>query len=408
MIINNFKIFCITKFFFQYKNLNLFYIIITIFLSLNCSMKNKNHYDYWETFFLAHEELKRSSFMEGEYEVLFGGLHPDKEAILRKDSQGNLYISASVSKKNDKFIRNLETGNYPNKEDILHIYTTYKFSSFKGRESYIIKRVSHFSAKEYTVIDFLNWYNFISKNIPNDEDIQKSSTYNFLCKYFNCDVVKTDLYLDLLFSPNSNLKEIDILQYTKLKKFLEIASIDLKIFSPGGDNIFQLTNNNKSFKITLPKNLQNQNLGKYQILTNINLNYYGLNINLIDIGYVFEIEKKNSAILLKGYYNKFPEIKITGKLWHILPPEVLNIFIPGNMNNYFKEYFEMLFKGSTGQGNYIELISNVSQGKVDMVVINYSELYRKPFKIFGSPPKKEKSIPVFNNELEKAILEDLR
>jgi hypothetical protein len=68
----------------------------------------------------------------------------------------------------------------------------------------------------------------------------------------------------------------------------------------------------------------------------------------------------------------------------------------------------MLFKGSTGKGNYINIISSVNQSNVEMVIINQSEVYRKPFRLFGSPSKQEKQISSFNIEFEKAILEDLK
>jgi hypothetical protein len=78
------------------------------------------------------------------------------------------------------------------------------------------------------------------------------------------------------------------------------------------------------------------------------------------------------------------------------------------MNDYFKGYFDMLFKGSSGLGSFIEITSFVSQNKVDMVIINQSESYRKPFRIFGNPPKREKSPSSFTIEFEKSVLEDLK
>ena len=149
-------------------------------------------------------------------------------------------------------------------------------------------------------------------------------------------------------------------------------------------------------------------LGTFQILSSINLDYYGLKVNLNEIGYNFIIEKIKNNISTKGFYNKYPKIIISGKLWHILPPVALDLLIPGNMNEYFKDYFDMVFKGSTGKGNFINIISSVNQSNVDMVIINHSEVYRKPFRLFGSPSKQEKQMSIFNNEFEKAIIEDLK
>ena len=381
--------------------------IILIMITTNCNNKNSNHYEYWEQYFSAHNEIRNSSFMGGEYEILFGGLNPEKEAIMKKNTDGDLYLTTSISKKGDKFFKNTETDIYPTKDDILHIHTKYTLKQINTKETYLIRRTTHFTGKEYSVIDFIDWYYFFMNN-SNDEILRKSNTYNTFCRYYTCSLNSSDTNLTFLFSPNNKLRDADSSQYTRMKKFLELTKIDLKINSPSGDIIFSLSNTKDNFIIEVPKLKTSDKFGNFQILTSIYLDYYGLKINLIDIGYRFFIEKKQNLISLKGNYNIYPKILISGRLWHILPPGLIDVFIPGNMNDYFKGYFDMLFKGSSGQGSFIEITSLVSQNKVDMVVINQSEAYRKPFRIFGSSPIREKSASSFTLEFEKSILEDLK
>lgn len=381
--------------------------LILIMIITNCNNKNSNHYEYWEQYFSTHNEIRNSSFMGSEYEILFGGLSPEKEAIMKKNIDGDLYLTTSISKRGDKYFKNTESDIYPLKDDILHIHTKYTLKQINTKETYLIRRTSHFTGKEFSAIDFIDWYYFLMNNL-NEDIIKKSNTYSTFCRYYSCTLNVSEANLTLLFSPNNKLKDSDINQYTRMKKFLELTKIDLKLNSPSGEVIFSLSNTKDNFIIEVPKVKISEKFGNFQILTSIYLDYYGLKINLTDIGYRFFIEKKQNLVSLKGNYNFYPKILISGRLWHILPPSLLDIFIPGNMNDYFKGYFDMLFKGSSGLGSFIEITSLVSQNKVDMVVINQSESYRKPFRIFGNPPKKEKSPSSFTLEIEKSILEDLR
>lgn len=371
-------------------------------LFINCFQKNKNYYEYWESFFNTHEELKNKSFMGGEYDILFGNLHPDKEAILKKDQNGNYFLAGSVQKGKEGLNVNLNADIFPGNNDLLHVYTKYQFNKNYNRETYFIQRTSHFNSSEFSILDFISWYSAILELLPL-EKIQASSTYKLFCSYFDCDLSKTDTVLSMNFTPNSKFKEDHFQQYSRLKKFLELATIEVKILSPSSIEIFSLVNNNKYYRIEIPQVKINQFTGLYQIMVTLKINYYGLKINLNDIGYAIQIEKNQNDITLKGNYNKYPKIIIDGRLWHILPPELLNIFIPGDMNSYFSNYFDMIFKN-----NQLKIITNINKNRANMVVFNQSEVFRKPFRIFGNPTKNEKNNSKFNHEFEKAILEDLK
>jgi hypothetical protein len=377
-------------------------------LYLNCTMKTSSHYEYWNLFFSTHHEIKNASFMGGEYDILFGGLRPEKEPIMQKDSNGDLFMSVAVVKRGEKLNTNLNASSYPEKDDILHIHSTYSLKDFKGKETYVLKRVSHFSGKEYSILNFIAWYYSILESTPELKELQKSKAFNLFCKYYNCTVENSETGLTFSFIPNLKLKEVDPAQYSRLRKFLDLATIDLKIAAPSGELILHLSNDKKNYILSIPQIKIRESLGNFQIMTSVFLDYYGLKINLSEIGYSISIEKNQNLVITKGYYNKYPKINISGKLWHILPPGVLDLLIPGNMNEYFKDYFDMVYKGSTGKGNHISIISNINQNNVDMVTTNQSEIYRKPFRLFGNPSKQDKQVSIFNSEFEKAILEDLK
>ncbi len=383
-------------------------IAMTSLLCVSCTMKVGTHYEYWNLFFTTHQEIKKASFMGGEYDILFGGLRPEKEPIMQKDSNGDLFMSVAVIKRGEKLSTNLNASNFPEKDDILHIHSTYSLKEFKNKETYVLKRVSHFSGREYSILNFIAWYYSILETTPELKVLQKSRAFNLFCKYYNCTVENSDAGLSFSFIPNSTLKEVDPAQYSRLRKFLDLAIIDLKISSPSGEVIFHLSNNKKNFILYIPQIKIQETLGNFQITTSVFLDYYGLKINLSEIGYSILVDRNQNLITTKGSYNKYPKINISGKLWHILPPGVLDLLIPGNMNEYFKDYFDMIYQGSTGKGNHISIISNINQNNVDMVIINQSEIYRKPFRLFGNPSKQEKQLSVFNTEFEKAILEDLK
>ena len=82
--------------------------IILLMVTTNCNNKNSNHYEYWEQYFSTHNEIRNSSFMGSEYEILFGGLSPEKEAIMKKNNDGDLYLTTSISKRGDKYFKNTE------------------------------------------------------------------------------------------------------------------------------------------------------------------------------------------------------------------------------------------------------------------------------------------------------------
>ena len=58
-------------------------MVLTVINTINCNMKVGTHYEYWNQFFSAHQDIKKTSFMGGEYDILFGGLKPEKETIMQ-------------------------------------------------------------------------------------------------------------------------------------------------------------------------------------------------------------------------------------------------------------------------------------------------------------------------------------
>lgn len=384
------------------KYILLINLIIYNLMLGSCKIKNKNHYEYWEAFFHSHDEMRTKSFMGSEYEILFGNMHPDREAILRKDSGSNYFLSGSVKRNKEKYTVSFESDTIPDKNDVLHIYTNYQFKENLGKETYLIRRISHFSGPEFTILDFIAWFSTISESIPVDK-IRNSNTYQTFCSQFNCKLDSDSNKLSFYFTPNSNFQKENSTQYARLKKFLDLAVMDLRIFSPDNIQIFSLSNSRKDFYLSIFQNKISKLTGSYQILFTLNVDYYGLKINLIDVGYKIEIDRNQNEVFLSGSYNKYPQIKVSGRLWHILPPEILNVFIPGDMESYFKNYFDMITKS-----NFIKISTKSNNGQMNMVIINQSEVFRKPFRLFGNPTKNEKSNSNFNQMIESAILEDLR
>jgi hypothetical protein len=360
---------------------------------------------YWEDFYGSHNSLREAAFLGGEYNILFSGLIPEKEAIMQKKNDNHLYITGSVTKKNNKFYSSF-SGEQLAGEEIMNVVTNYILSDFNNKETYKVSRITHYKLNNLTISNFIQWISKFIENTPEESILAKSEFYNSICSYYKCQLKENKNEWNLKIAPLQKLNKLDPVHYVRSKKFLENSLLDIQLIGEESGVIFQIKNDKDNYEIVFQKKKINQKLGNFFLKSNIKIEYYGLKFDIKNLTYKLNIQKLDNKEMLSGKYEFFPDVKISGRLWHVLPPFLINAFIPGNMDEYVKNYFDMILKGNDGKGNNFQIINDNKNTQFNLIVKNEYETFRKPFRFVSSKPKKENEFSPFLSMLQDSIIKD--
>lgn len=155
--------------------------------------------------------------------------------------------------------------------------------------------------------------------------------------------------------------------------------------------------------------LKNSDLTKqsmFSVLTELEINFYGLKINISNIDYLIQFRHFETEESIKGGFLSIPKYKLQGRIFYFLPKSVINAFIPGDLDTYFSDYLELLSRPNEEiKGNLICKIKfkeNFSEVSYEA----YSEVMQKPFKPLGNNQKQREGGD-FLFDMRMKILEDL-
>ena len=389
----------------KFGKLILPFILISLFSLINCKNYPKSGSAFWKDFYTFHDELRQSSFLGGEYNIIFKSLSPEKEAVLNKIPPNTLYLSGRVKKTNTGRVAEFSDLKEASEEDLLFAKTSYQLSNRKGKETYKIIRETKYSLPPLYASDILQWLAVFLEN-PESLNLDASSFYKYFCTYYECKRSSKNNLWSLKFHPGIKLNSLDPVHYNRTMKSLENTRFHIDVSNKENGKFLEIRSDNKDFIIEFVQGKKINPTGRFDLNIVFHIEYFGLKIDIKNLKYSLTHKQSKTEETLQGQYIGQPSLVISGNLWHILPPFLIDAFIPGNMEEYLNDYFDMLQNGNNGKGNYFEIKYTRGREGMTMNVINSSEVYRKPFKFLSSPPKKEESASKFMHGLEERVITD--
>ena len=144
---------------------------ILIFSLEGCFVKNITHCNFWDNFF-SNQQLLIDKYADTDlYPILFGSLKPEEEKLIFKKNE-DFYLNETKIIKIDNKEEIADNDEYFTKVE-------YTKSTFKGRETYKLKRNTIFKYPAYTMKDFFHWLEVFSSSVNSDEQFY---ALNFVVK----------------------------------------------------------------------------------------------------------------------------------------------------------------------------------------------------------------------------------
>lgn len=375
-------------------------------LILNCTSKTQSQYQFWNDYFLIQNAI-RSKYSDMEIMgILNGNMTEKQEKSVQQNSEGHFFLTIFSSKKTPFNLQDRSDLN-SQKDDFFFLSSRFIPAKFKNLETYKNLRIVEYNLFPiYTYVDFFKWVRSVQQ--LDSITLTKDPTYAFLCEYFLCQVrvEKENFWID--FSLTKKLETLDSAVYSRLKTILDRAIIQIDVSIPEKEKIFSLSNDKNKFQIYLnQKDKIPNSLDKLIFKISLDANFYGLKIQINNLLYQMNFTNSKNVYTIVGKFVNIPEYKVSGRLGYIVPTSILNLFIPGNIDEYFQDFFDLRLNGNDGKGSFWKLISTVDKNKMNVKSISESEIPRKPFR-FLSSDKKSKDTHVFQIELEKKILESMK
>ncbi|MCX7999625.1 MAG: hypothetical protein N3A69_11850, partial [Leptospiraceae bacterium] len=184
------------------------------------------------------------------------------------------------------------------------------------------------------------------------------------------------------FKPTNELKNLDKTFYDRFLKLLE-SKFEVQ-FLANGNQFLKIRNQNKSLEFQWSKTLISEYPQKILASINFYTKVYGLTIDIQNWIYELELGSAGRSSYLKGRFLNIPKYSLSGRLGYILPKQVLNLFIPENIDDYMKTFFELRLKGNRGKGNLWEVKIEPYFKYYRITSIIESESPRKTFRFWSS------------------------
>ena len=402
----------------KYRNFQcilIFFRNIIVFLVLpflnQCISKNSNHFLFWKDYFSIQNELRNKYGKTGEFEILYGKLNSKNESkLIRKE--GELFLGIAARQIDDK--TEFQFSEKGNASDFFHTISSYKKSEYNNRKTYLVTRKTKLmQAPIYTIKDFLSWiieFNNYIRMPAGDTVYTNSKLYRFLCAYFDCSASIENETYTFNFELNRKLNDFDQSFYRRLEKLLEHTQFTTKIyFDTIQNNQIEINNHNQSFQFKI-KNIE-KIPSKIQIRTGIVLKYMGLKLEIKNLTHNMNILINRKKIFFDGSFESLPEHKVSGRLLYIFPPTVVDVFIPGNIEEYLHDSLYLMTKGGLNhKGNIFSLDARILKNKMDADFYSETEIFSDQLLFFSSKnsdPPKTISTNNFMRELENVIVEEM-
>jgi predicted RNA-binding protein Jag len=387
-------------------------IVLFALLFINqCASKDSNHFLFWKNYFSIQNELRNKYGKTGEFEILYGKLNSKSESKLIK-KEDSLLLGIGVEQVDNKI--EFQFNETLRASDFFHTISIYKKSEYNNRKTYLVTRKTKLiQSPIYTIKDFLSWVIEFNNSIrmpAGDKVYTNSKLYHFICAYFDCSASNENETYTFNFKLNRKINDFDQNYYKRLEKLLEHTQFTAKIyFDTKQNNQIEINNHNKSFQFKISKLEKIPN--KIQIKTDIVFNYTGLKLEIKNLTHNINILISNNKVFFDGSFESLPEHKVSGRLLYIFSPTIVDVFIPGNMEDYLHDALYLMTKGgSNHKGSIFNLDARISKNKMDVDFYSETEIFSDPLLFFSSNNSDAPKISSSNNfmrELENKIVEEM-
>ncbi|AOP32427.1 hypothetical protein A0128_00120 [Leptospira tipperaryensis] len=396
------------------SNHRIFICITIVFLTYNCVQKKTNQAAYWQEYLSFQKALSREFPSGGIRNALYGNLTSADETFLQ-EKEGILSIDFYLRKTNHGFQSVLTADKVPDNVPY-KIHVDYVPSSFKDQKTYRMKRKTESILPAFSYLDFFSHVDQLQNFFRFSKDVSSKFTkisvaHQYLCSVSNCDIGRAEnsswLMYELDESTGVKFPEF----YKKMFKLLNQVSYRITIFK-SGDFLsgIELYNEKTKTFLKIPDTppgywLKPETL---HIRVSLFIQAYGLKIDIRSLGYRLRFSSSKNYEKITGEFSKIPEKKISGRFLQIFPPGMVNWFIPGDIEEYFDNFFTLLVHGSDGNGgNRFESEAYRVGNKMKVILRSEAEIFRERFKLFQSSGDKDDT-PAFFEVLEKILIDDLQ
>ncbi|MCW7505672.1 LIC10025 family lipoprotein [Leptospira paudalimensis] len=399
-------------------SLPLFFTLIFICLSSqNCLHKNLDQYQFWTGYDHLQKSIKSTAKNEILFAALAGSLSDDNESQLLKNSDGFPMVTLT-GKKDQNQNWNLRWYEFDSKNYDYYANVTFTPKSWDEKEIYAVDRKIIHKLNGYQPRDFFKWLNefVLLVNDHNAYQDLKSNSKNlqFLCSVMYCHTTETAEWQTLEFTLNETTKSKFPGFYQRTGSRLEKTKFNIMIWDKGNpSHRLKITNQGKTLIFHFPVNPpKDYFLSPHEIhfLGDIEIRSFGITLKIDNLEYRLKTLIEKNVDTLHGNFLRIGKKEINGNFFYVIPQGFVNFFIPGNMDEYFDEFFTLLIQGTQGKGGsqLHAKFEKTKQGQLNTIT-TYNEIKRKKFSLFGNDDSQKASNDFdFFASWEEAMLGDLK
>ncbi|EMN51039.1 hypothetical protein LEP1GSC088_4118 [Leptospira interrogans str. L1207] len=387
--------------------------ICVFILFFNCVEKKPQQAAYWREYLSYQKSILEEYPNGGIRNALFGNL-TSKDEFLLQEKDNILSIDFYLQKTSQGFKNVLTTEKIP-KNVPYQIHVEYFPTSFRDQNTFQMKRKTVTILPFYSYLDFFHhidrFQNFLRSDFDHSSKLTTiSNTHRYLCSVSRCNSGRGENFSWLLYELDESTKAVYPQFYKQFDKLLNQVSYKITIFKTGEFlSGIELYNEGTKTFLKIPDTFAGY-WSKPEILhirISLFIQVYGLKIDIRNLGYTLRFYSSKNYEKVTGEFSKLPEKKISGRFLKIFPPGMVDWFIPGNMEEYFDQYFTLLVKGSEGKGgNKFESESFRNGKNMKVILKSQAEIFRDRFSPFRSSDEKDDQ-PSFWDILQETLIEDL-
>lgn len=270
----------------------------------------------------------------------------------------------------------------------------------------------------YQPRDFFTWLHDFALAIDDHNAYQslKSTSQNlqFLCDVMQCHVTENAEWHTLEFTINDDTKAQFPGFYKRTGSRLEKTKLNLEIwdkFNP--THKLKITNQGKTIQFHFPINPPKEYFlspKEIHFLGDIEIRSFGITAKIQNLEYKLKTTFGKQTDTLDGHFVRIGKKEINGNFFYVIPQGFVNFFIPGNMDEYFSDFFTLLIQGTQGRGGSQIHVTfrKTEKGQINTIT-TYNEIKRKRFSLFGGDDSQKASNDFdFFASWEEAMLKDLK
>ncbi|PJZ71059.1 hypothetical protein CH373_00585 [Leptospira perolatii] len=390
-------------------------IVLTLASALlgGCLHKSPQAAEFFSEYFQFQDAIDEE-FQDTQVRKILGGF-PDPESEKLLVANGDLLTLGMILSKDGTSYKPTLSASPPkvHKSTPYSLHVEVSKSEFKEQGTYKIVRKTEMLSTEFSFLELFPKIETLAHHLQNPHSAplsEVSTLQHFLCEKFECKENRSAEGVILSYSLSDKTKESFPKAYKKLKSRGKQASFRFKVFKPGGfEKGWEFFSEGTSIFLKIPKSAPGYwaNPSQLRVRFALFLNVYGLKIDIQNLGITLFFKRQGQTDIVSGVYNKVPSVNITGRFLRIFPPGVVDFFLPGNIHEYFENYFELLVHGSDKNGGNRFVSTTFRNGnRTKVTLVAKSEILRERFIPFSG--KEEEDSPSLDSSLQDALIKDLR